>query len=140
MVAQRVTIWDPQQHEIFLQDAQPLQELPPGSLKKTLSKWEMQVNWGHLSMKIPSQARGLVLASSLGIPPILVTESSSKEEYLSPRSRNWSQKPYRRMEVMEKKDKMLKSMKVEYTWEIVVVQEDIPVIDLNWNQAPKRRP
>ncbi|ERN03023.1 hypothetical protein AMTR_s00205p00023380 [Amborella trichopoda] len=98
-------------------------------------------------MKIPFKAtipqhlpRGLVLASSHCLPPILVTESSSKEEDLSPRSRNWSQKPYRRMEAMEKTDKMLKSMKVEYTREIVVVDEAIPILDLNQNQALKRRP
>ncbi|KAL4183598.1 hypothetical protein AMTRI_Chr11g155910 [Amborella trichopoda] len=46
-------------------------------------------------MKMSSQAAtpehlllGLVLASSLGISPILVTESSSEEEDVSLRSRN----------------------------------------------------
>ncbi|ERN08681.1 hypothetical protein AMTR_s00017p00218110 [Amborella trichopoda] len=43
------------------------------------------------------------------------------------------------MEVMGKNDKMLKAMKVDYTGEIVLVEEDIPVVDLNWNQAPRRR-
>ncbi|KAL4192666.1 hypothetical protein AMTRI_Chr06g195390 [Amborella trichopoda] len=82
---------------ILLQDAQPLQALPPGTMKKNLFEWELQVNRGILSMKLPSQAvtlehlpRGLVLTSCLGIPPILMTESSSEEEDLSPRSRNWS--------------------------------------------------
>ncbi|ERN13548.1 hypothetical protein AMTR_s00041p00234090 [Amborella trichopoda] len=80
--------------------------------------------------------RGLVLASSPSIPLVLVTESSSKEKV--PRSRNWSQKPYRKMEVKGKKDNMLNAMKLEFTGEIIVVEEGIPLGDLNWHHAPKR--
>ncbi|ERM95362.1 hypothetical protein AMTR_s00008p00189260 [Amborella trichopoda] len=95
---------------------------------------------------MPSQAatpqnlpRGLVLASSSSIPPILVAESSFETEDLSARSCNWSQKPHNKMEVMGKKDKMLKAGNLEFTGEIVVVEECILVGDLNWNQALQRR-
>ncbi|ERN10812.1 hypothetical protein AMTR_s00027p00232720 [Amborella trichopoda] len=71
------------------------------------------------------------MASSPSIPPTLVTESSSEEEDLFPRSWNWSQKSYRKMEVMGKKDKVLNAMKLEFTREIVVVEEGIPIGDLN---------
>ncbi|ERN03957.1 hypothetical protein AMTR_s00079p00076790 [Amborella trichopoda] len=97
MSAQRMTIMEGEQHEILLEDAQALPSLPPGVLKKTLSEWVPQINWGRLSLKCPSQAatienlsHGLVLASSSFFPTVLVTESSSEEEDLSPRSRNWS--------------------------------------------------
>ncbi|ERN15481.1 hypothetical protein AMTR_s00036p00241070 [Amborella trichopoda] len=75
--------------------------------------------------------RGLLLASPIGIPPVLITEASSLEEDLSPRSRNWSRNPYRKTEVKEKKEKILKSMKVDFTGEIIEVEEDVPVSDLN---------
>ncbi|ERN12873.1 hypothetical protein AMTR_s00050p00108240 [Amborella trichopoda] len=105
---------------------------------KTLSEWELEVKWGHLSLKMSSQAttrqhlpRGLVMASSSGIPLVFVIGSSSEEENLSPRSRNSSQKPYKRMEVMGKKDKILKGEKLEFTKEIVVVEENIPIANMN---------
>ncbi|KAL4201472.1 hypothetical protein AMTRI_Chr02g216290 [Amborella trichopoda] len=56
MASQRVIIWDVKKHEILLQDAQTLQALAPGMVMKNLSKWELQVNWGRLSIKMSSQA------------------------------------------------------------------------------------
>ncbi|ERN06774.1 hypothetical protein AMTR_s00005p00155670 [Amborella trichopoda] len=144
MSVQRMTIVEGEQHKILLEDAWALPTFPFGTLKKTLSEWESQINWGHLSLKCPTQAttpenlsRDLVMASSSFFPPVLVTESSFEEEDLSPRSRNWSQK-YKKMEIMLKKEKMLRAGELVFFGEIVVVEECIPVEELNWNMARKR--
>ncbi|ERN18244.1 hypothetical protein AMTR_s00055p00094360 [Amborella trichopoda] len=146
MFVRRVIILDLEKNEIRFEDARDLHELRQGTLMKTISEWETQLNWGHLSLKTPSQAatpqylqRGLVMASSIGLPQVLVTESSAKEEDLSPRSHDWSRWAYKKLEAKEKKEKLLKSMKVDFTGEVIVVEEALPVFELNWSPAPKRK-
>ncbi|ERN17998.1 hypothetical protein AMTR_s00046p00144260 [Amborella trichopoda] len=146
MATQRVTIWEVKKQDITLQDVESLLALPPGTLKKNFSKRELKVYWGHLSVKMPSRAatpkhlpKGLLLASCPDTPPILVTELSFEEENLSPRYPNWFKNQYNMMEVIGKTAEMLIAMKLEYTGEIIVVEEAIAVEDLNWNQAPNRR-
>ncbi|ERN16262.1 hypothetical protein AMTR_s00063p00152970 [Amborella trichopoda] len=119
MYAQRVTILDLGKHEIIFEDGSDLHELPQGTLTKTISDWETQLNWGRLHLKTPSQVatpqhlqRGLVLASSIGLP---------------------------QLEAKEKKEKLLKSMKVDFTGEVVVVEEALPVSKLFWSPVLRRK-
>ncbi|ERN16394.1 hypothetical protein AMTR_s00052p00112830 [Amborella trichopoda] len=53
---------------------------------KTIFEWETQLNWGHLSLKTPSQVatpqhlqRGLVLASSIGLPQEVGGQGEERE-------------------------------------------------------------
>ncbi|ERN09978.1 hypothetical protein AMTR_s00013p00219210 [Amborella trichopoda] len=95
MEAQSVAIMDARNQDILLHDPDAIPILPHEAIKKNFSQWELEVNWGHLYVKVPSQnatlkhlPHALILASFPGTPPILVIESSSSEEDLSPRSHN----------------------------------------------------
>ncbi|ERN14567.1 hypothetical protein AMTR_s00038p00122550 [Amborella trichopoda] len=102
----------------------------PAWVVKNFSEWELAVNCGHLTVKVPSQNATLehlywvlLFAACLG-NPIVVTKSSSEDDDLSPRSR--------------KAAEMVSAMKT-ITVSIVVVEEAIGINDLNWNLAPKRK-
>ncbi|ERM94753.1 hypothetical protein AMTR_s00011p00257200 [Amborella trichopoda] len=71
----------------------------------------MSIRIPFMNTSIENLPQTLLMATCLGTPPILVTESSdSSENDLLPHSRNWSNKPYNRMEVWGKAIEMLKGL------------------------------
>ncbi|ERN09132.1 hypothetical protein AMTR_s00014p00169490 [Amborella trichopoda] len=146
MEAQKMTNWEAKKQEFVLRNVDTFSILPHAAVKKNVFDWELEVNWQNLHVKIPfgpatpeHLPRDLMLASSAGTSPIMLIESSSSEGDLSPGSRNLSKKLYKMMKVLSKTTMIFKAVQVEYTGEIVVVEEGIVIGDLNWNPTWRRR-